>query len=961
MEKFGEQPPIEAAEKEEVVPEKPAEQKPEENPEKELSDFEKLFNLKPEELDSIPGFDELSEAQQLLAFRNFKELTLQAVEEKAIEQVREETAKAGFLGKVWHGAFRKYYLAKAEKLSAQEILKGGFAVHGEALAEVVRQTKESGVDAEWDEKGKLRILYAGRFEKLTPEGQATVDKFNKAADNFVKASSEWRYAKGEKRKFAKLENEYKKSLAELGEVVKVIKESDFEAVKYVADVDRKVRLSQFISSNGDVNGELEKIQSQPVWQKALRNTFLEKGGYMAMGFAARTVTVNLLGLVGAPLAAAGIGSWIARKRAVETLREEAKLAESGKKHSELITAVKAENLEKKIDNLLKKLDEAESAADKIEAVNELENRLNYSRFKMENGLVQYGQGVEKLKNQYSLLQKLSEAEVKAGFYGGGQKGKIKVGSLAEAAEKVEARLDQWLKFKERKVEKHVRNQMLKGALLGAGFATLGYAVRSFFEAVPPVETAKAPAFAAADSSASYVLETAAKDSVPAEILDTLQAQGVSFDSLQSGISADSVKQLIVAGVSADSLAKFGVPKDTLLAAGVPADTIKTFTVEAADSLLGNFKEKFPFFAADTTFKVDSTGTITREGWPGTYTFDETSGDLVYSGGVKADGSEYAPQVLKAGSTAEQWLEAPPEAGISPEQLKLAAIQKGEGVWHAVYRQLQEQLKTNPAKFNLKPEDLDNPAKVKAVLNKETMRILLENKIIKPDGTEIRIRDVGTKVILRPDNKIEITEGKTYEWQPPKTPPVEAEKVPTKSIKDLISEVPTETRTEVNPQLIYENISVYKGTLAELADEDYFEDLTALEQEKAVCLGRHAAAQLDQWGIKPAGGNSFLEQFEAAFQASEAKEVFQENFELYNNLTKKISSALNMEWEKASKMKMADILRWTEEDQSQFTPFARKLFDVVKDLKPTPYEKTLTLESFIKNSIRDGESDFEDLL
>lgn len=1038
-----ERPPIGA----EVPPETPEERppQPKEIPEEETveeepslveKDFENVFKIKPEELDSISGFDELSAGQQSLVLKNFKELTLKAIKGGAIEEVKVETAEAGFWGKVRHGAFRKYYSAKAEKLNADKILNAGIDLHREALTELVRQTKESGLNAEFDEKEKrLKILYAGRFENLDPKEQEIVAKFNQAADKFTKVSSEWRYSKREKAKFAKLEDEYKKALGEFGEVVKKIESSktdnerlaELNTFKYIADIDKKLRLNQFLSSNPGACQELERIKSQSVWKKALWNTFLEKGGYMFMGGVARSLTVHFVALGAAPLAAAGIGGWIARKRAIESLREEAKLAESGKlskvreaevaakieklekkkakekdprkiekyekkieaikkEKPELITSVKAENLEKKIDTLLHKLETTDPIADRIEIINELDTRLNYTRYKLESGLIQYGEGAEKIKHQYSLLQKLSEAEVMTRFYGGGKEGKIKIGS--DAAEKVEKRLEEWLQFKERKVQKHVKGQVIRGAMMGAGFAVLGYGLRDLYERLGidlgierTIKEGATWIYERGDSALEYLSKLVAKDTVPSESLETLAAP---------------LKELF---------------------------------------------SQHPEFKGDSTWKVGASGLITRKGDSGWYLLDK-EGNLWWSGGKLPSGEESGPHVLRAGATewakteelavpatkemmeeaaqemkitpeakptaevgervievepktvkppaymlesemverqapitgeelqaAKEMMEqAAPEVRVSPEQLELATIKQDEGVTHAIVRQL----KVDPEKFGYDPKSgisVDRWAVLKS------RDIAIENGYIRPDGSEVRVlhlgegknpaylldQDAGGRFHVR-----EFLEGKPsgggkpspyeYEWKPLKVPAEEIEEVPVTGPQDLIKEV--EIIKGGDSQLVYETTSVYKGVLNELANEDYLEDISALEHEKLINVAKHSAAQLDQWGVKPATGGSFTAQLEAALKASKISELMNENLVIYNNLATKISSALNVEWTKAGHMRMADIVRWSQEEQSNFTPGAQKLFETITKLKPTQYERTLSLDEFIKNRIKSGASDFK---
>ena len=98
-------------------------------------------------------------------------------------------------------------------------------------------------------------------------------------------------------------------------------------------------------------------------------------------------------------------------------------------------------------------------------------------------------------------------------------------------------------------------------------------------------------------------------------------------------------------------------------------------------------------------------------------------------------------------------------------LELATIKKNEGVWHAIYRQLEDRLHQNPSKFGLRPEDLEDADRIKNVLNNQTGKLLVDQGYIKAGGREIGITRPGVKVFLDPDNNIRIEDGNNpiYEW------------------------------------------------------------------------------------------------------------------------------------------------------------------------------------------------------
>lgn len=146
-----------------------------------------------------------------------------------------------------------------------------------------------------------------------------------------------------------------------------------------------------------------------------------------------------------------------------------------------------------------------------------------------------------------------------------------------------------------------------------------------------------------------------------------------------------------------------------------------------------------------------------------------------------------------------------EVGESLEDL--AIIKKGEGIWNAVYRQLNERLHNNPEQFGLKSEDLQNTDKIENILNQQTGKLLADQKYFNDVG-EIRIAKPGVKVFLDADNKITISgEGKlTYEWQ--KLVSTEAPvEIPTETSIEPPAELPAETELQAETPVPESEITV----------------------------------------------------------------------------------------------------------------------------------------------------------
>ena len=490
--------------------------------------FFEEFSIKPEELDSIEGYNDLAGGQKYLVLDNLRQITLGRIKEEAIQKTRDETEDAGFGTRMWHGIFKNYYTARAEKESAQELMKGGIETHGEMLADLVYKTKESGVSAFYDDNKFIHYTFGnnvfqfieeiqGISEETETSAEGAVWNFNEVAHNLAtKKETDWKYKNKEGKKAEKIEEQYESARSELIEKLKNVLGEE-EAIAATYDMDRKVRMQQLLNENPEAKKELQKISSQSVWWKALRNTTYEKGGYMAMGAAARTVTTALWGVFAAPLAAAGMGAWVARQRAIASLKEEAVLARGGKidtvaaktftneelillkkkeilartgqmggaelksyeeelakaeeskkerevgkkvekpKPETVLNFVKADNLENRLESLMRQIYEPkdeEETRKRDEYLEMLRMRLNYTEAKIQGGLVSYGETKGQLGKKYNLLDTISRANTLA------------VLENAEVKEEVEERLNEYLSFKGKKISKKVHKQMLVAAVAG---------------------------------------------------------------------------------------------------------------------------------------------------------------------------------------------------------------------------------------------------------------------------------------------------------------------------------------------------------------------------------------------------------------------------------------------------------------------------------------------------------------
>lgn len=81
--------------------------------------------------------------------------------------------------------------------------------------------------------------------------------------------------------------------------------------------------------------------------------------------------------------------------------------------------------------------------------------------------------------------------------------------------------------------------------------------------------------------------------------------------------------------------------------------------------------------------------------------------------------------------------------------ELATVKPDQGFWQPIYNQLAEA----------------NPEWSKAELNAETHKLLLQNNIINPDGTELRVQP-GEQIVLNKDNTITFNKEGAYSFKEP---------------------------------------------------------------------------------------------------------------------------------------------------------------------------------------------------
>lgn len=341
-------------------------------------EFQKKFGVKPEDLEKLEGYKDLSEGRKILVLENLKQITLGRIQEEADSRYKEHNEKAGFLGRLWNGISRHYQIAKHKKSSIEDFEKGGVALHGEILKQLTNGAA-LGPEAVKTAEGKIEIqhLTSKMVEErmarpLSEEEKENVTATNAAYSEFARIPYEWSLdsASGhEKEKYIKAREKFELANDQLMDLLTAAGGKRLEAFSLMNKVSGEIRLNQFLSANPDVEEALYRIKSKPAWVSLLKETATERGLYFAGGFALRSAAVGMLGFIGAPLAAASIGGISAYRRGREQIKTEGKGARGGLTRRERrheISALTPEAKEKILEEIRNAEYSPEEAQQKLE-------------------------------------------------------------------------------------------------------------------------------------------------------------------------------------------------------------------------------------------------------------------------------------------------------------------------------------------------------------------------------------------------------------------------------------------------------------------------------------------------------------------------------------------------------------------------------------------------------------------
>ena len=474
----------------------------EENVEKEPVDFEKEildafaeFNISEKDLESIEGFKDLNTGAQFLIAKNLANISLEEVKSEVKKEQQSAYKDKNFFSKIGAGISNVFKKREQEKVAVERQKSGGLEKNKENLENLTSMLKSMEIKGELID-GKQFFKFADK-ENASPEKQEVYNQFNEAANLWAEIPEHFneKYASKEQKK------QYKKALENYQNLKEeLLKGEDTKKAEEVNNIDLQISLLKTMNANPDLEKDWNNMGKSSL-KKFFTN--LDKPGYLAAGYGARTLTAGLVGVAAVPLTAAGLGAWRGFEKGKKKLREsdkEKSKREGTNKVSENSIDKKtelSENLGGKVERLLGDYKNEDNERKKIEILKMIDNRLKFSKDKLSKDLVNFGSSQKKSKNLLDFYQNLSKAEILLK----NEKENLPPEDLEALGymvddkevninERVEKALKTYEEITEKKLSKNRRNFLFKkvknGALMSGAFALAGVGIREGVEAFKEV-------------------------------------------------------------------------------------------------------------------------------------------------------------------------------------------------------------------------------------------------------------------------------------------------------------------------------------------------------------------------------------------------------------------------------------------------------------------------------------------
>ena len=438
---------------------------------------------------------------------------------------------------IYKGFTKQIQVAQNEKDIAKAYKDGGVEVHQDTLKQLVDGMDAYGPDVEIkDGQLEVQYARSDESysdsEKIMVNGfNDAATKLSQIPDEWG-----YKTASGkQKKQFEEAEKNFLAHKSKLLDIMENKNEADpsiedagRSAMEGMAEMEGNVRMNRFLNVHPEVEDALQKIDDQKAWQRVWKTALAEKGAYMIAGGVTRSITVGLAGALAAPLAAAGFGAAAARLRSKAELGEQEGRARRGKEDHTLdhklnlsgyrgsagMNAdksrekykdyVEAEYLNESLEFMVKELRNPENVTDpnaRKELAMSLMHELKEAEDKMIAGEINYGKQDNwedpegnlhkgRIANQYELNKIIAESKVFLEYEL--NQGTISNVDMASVYKEYDTKhknpnsrkfgegvkgIDQFLEEQEGNrtdaEKKFIRQQMKRGAIMGATFASIG--------------------------------------------------------------------------------------------------------------------------------------------------------------------------------------------------------------------------------------------------------------------------------------------------------------------------------------------------------------------------------------------------------------------------------------------------------------------------------------------------------
>ena len=469
-----------------------------------LREYSERFHIDKEVLEGIPGFAELTPGQQLLVLENFTKTAAQDVSVEGLKAYKESLLQSGFFGRAWKNMTKQYQIGKAEGARAEAWREDG--------SEEVRAMKEDVLGGltklalsqkEFDvleKDGTLKVQFASEKvfgdRKLSDDEKATLALFNEAANHY--ANLDFTGMEGNQEDLrAVAEKEYQTALTSVTEIFG--EENAADGALWQHQVRSAVQMNRFFADDPELEKNLNRSGGMTAFLSGM-NTLTERGTIALVGGGLRVAAVGALGSAGLFVSAPIVGGYLGGRRAKQSLKEKDLLArmseESSDKDALAKNVISAETLTDKLAGLLKEIDgvpadvtvevarrdefgdlmrdEAgnivkETISKRTELLRSLDARVEYTKRKMEEKLVNWGgTNTERITMVNGLMEVLGHADVRTEI----ENPEVKNALL----ERLNGFLDVRGEVIDENRKAHVRTEMVRGAVLATGFALAGVGV-----------------------------------------------------------------------------------------------------------------------------------------------------------------------------------------------------------------------------------------------------------------------------------------------------------------------------------------------------------------------------------------------------------------------------------------------------------------------------------------------------